>query len=218
MNSLRVCSKRPHSIEICPSSRASLSKRSGFWRGTTHTLSVRITFSHSGSVHKAAAMKDEGRPGLARITPASLTMRPSFMMTRKFLSGSAMSLRLAIGSWRLSQSVVVSALRNQKPIIRWLVDKAVFLRQPPRPPAGQLSAQRLGLAGPGERRPGALLDETIQSREQFGIIRLPIKIVLPGAVAENEPHSATARSVPPPRSSSPIASNSLSAFLALRNR
>src|SRR5208282_4146548 len=116
------------------------------------------------------------------------------------------------------QSIVVAALRNQKPIIRWLVNKTVFLRQPPRPPAGQLPPRRFGLAGPGERRARAFLDEAIQAREQFGIVRLPIEIVLPSALAENKPHSATARSVPPPRSSSPIASSSLSAFLALRMR
>ena len=70
----------------------------------------------------------------------------------------------------------------------------------------------------GEGRAGAFLDEAVQSRQQSGIVGLPIEIVLPGALAEDEPHSRDG----PLRSAAalefPIASNSLSAFLAPRSR
>ena len=116
------------------------------------------------------------------------------------------------------RSIVISALRDQEPIIRRPIDKTVLLRQAPRPPAGQAPAKRLGLSGPGERRARAFLDESVQAREQPGIIRLPVEGVLPGALAEDELHSGITRSIPPPLSSSTIASMSRPAFLALRSR
>ncbi len=65
---------------------------------------------------------------------------------------------------------------------------------------------------------GAFLNEAVQAREQFGILRLPLGKVLQGALAEDKPHSAMVRSAPPPPSSLAIASSSLSSFLALRSR
>src|SRR5260370_1549018 len=94
----------------------------------------------------------------------------------------------------------------------------MLLGQPPRPPAGQRPAQRLGLAGPGKRRACAFVDETVQTGEQLRVRRLPVEIVFPGALAEDEPHSATVRPIPPPCSSSAMASLSRSPSLALRNR
>jgi hypothetical protein len=75
--------------------------------------------------------------------------------------------------------------------------KQVFLRQPPGPPARQAPAQRFRLARPRERRAYAFLDEAHSGARAILDVRLPVKIVLPRALAENEPHSATARSVPP---------------------
>jgi hypothetical protein len=47
---------------------------------------------------------------------------------------------------RKSRSVMMATLRDQEPIFRRAIDKAMLLIDPPRPPAAQLAPQRLRFA------------------------------------------------------------------------
>lgn len=110
------------------------------------------------------------------------------------------------------------ALRDQQPTFAWPIDKAMLLRDPPRPPARQRTAQRLRLAGAIKRRARAFLDESVEPGEQLGIGRLPVQVILPCLFVENELHSASSRSVPLPSSRSLTALSSRSALRGFRSR
>jgi hypothetical protein len=69
--------------------------------------------------------------------------------------------------------------------------------------------QGLGLANALERGPLYLPDQSIDPLEDFPVRALPIEIILPGVLGENEPHSRSSRSMPPPDSSSAMDSMSL---------
>lgn len=78
--------------------------------------------------------------------------------------------------------------------------------------------QWLWLANTLEGRPLELPDQGIDPLEDFPVRALPIEIILPGVRGENESHSGSSRSMPPPDSSSAIDSRSRRAFLGLRKR
>ena len=58
------------------------------------------------------------------------------------------------------------------------VDQPVFQRDPTRPPALQIAAQRFGLAGPAEGTAQALLDQAVQSIERVGVARWQMRGLL----------------------------------------
>src|SRR6185437_15095133 len=118
----------------------------------------------------------------------------------------------------VEELVVIPALRDQQAVLSGAVDQPVLLGDPARTPAGQGAAQGFGLARPGEGCAKALLDEAVEARRQPGILSLPVKIVLPGALAEDQFHSVSGRSCPSPRSSSATDSSSRSALAGLRSR
>src|ERR1041384_5105738 len=62
------------------------------------------------------------------------------------------------------------------------------------------------------------LDEDINVLEDFAVLALPIEIIFPSVLGENELHSTSSRSVPPPDSNSATDSRSRRAFFGLRKR
>src|SRR5690554_5939912 len=81
------------------------------------------------------------------------------------------------------------------------VDHPVFLRNPPRPPAGQIPLQWLRLSGAFEGGPLALLDQVVDEIAYFVIRVDPMLVVFPSLVRKNQFHSASSRSSPVPASS-----------------
>jgi hypothetical protein len=78
--------------------------------------------------------------------------------------------------------------------------------------------QGFGLANALEWGTLDLLDESIDALEDFAVRALPIEIIFPGVLGENEFHSTSSRSIPPPDSNSAIDSRSRRAFFGLRKR
>jgi len=86
------------------------------------------------------------------------------------------------------------------------------------PVARQAMFQGFGLANALERSALYLLDKDIDALEDFSVRALPIEIIFPGVLGENELHSTSSRSVPPPDSNSATDSRSRRAFFGLRKR
>lgn len=61
------------------------------------------------------------------------------------------------------------------------IDQSVFAADPAGPPARKVAAQRFGLAGALERVAAAFGDQGIQLCEHFGIVGLPVEILIPSA-------------------------------------
>ncbi len=94
----------------------------------------------------------------------------------------------------------------------------MFLIDASGPVARQAMLQGLGLANALERGTLDLLDENIDTLEDFSVRALPIEIIFPGVLGENELHSNSPRSVPPPDSNSATDSRSRRTFFGLRKR
>jgi len=54
------------------------------------------------------------------------------------------------------------------------VDDAMVCGDPPRPPAGEVAAQRLGLADPGERVAPDVLDQGVDPLQDIAVAALPV--------------------------------------------
>ncbi len=78
--------------------------------------------------------------------------------------------------------------------------------------------QWFGLTDALEMGASGLSDERIDALEDPAVRALPLEVILPGSLGENELHSLSARSVPPPDSSSATASRRRLAFFGLRKR
>src|SRR5271165_7152052 len=114
--------------------------------------------------------------------------------------------------------VVVSALCDLQAVFGRAIHQTVFLGQPPRPPTAERAAQRLGLARPLKRRPRSFLDQRVETRQQFGIVALPIEVIFPRPLAEDEIHSISDCVSPWPSSSSAIDSSRRSALRGFFSR
>lgn len=62
------------------------------------------------------------------------------------------------------------------------IDEPISAGNPARPPAFEISLQRLRLAGARERASPALLDQCVQSLERLRIGRAPMVIILPSKI------------------------------------
>ena len=69
-------------------------------------------------------------------------------------------------------SIMIPALRHLQRLLvprpDHPIDRPMFQADPPRPPARQVAAQRLRLAGPLERVAAAFLDQGVEPGEHFG--------------------------------------------------
>lgn len=114
--------------------------------------------------------------------------------------------------------VVITQLGDEERLPHHLVNDAVLIIDAPRPVPRQRMLQRLRLADAGKGRPRNLPDERVDALEQFLIGLLPVQVILPGLLGEDQLHSARLRSWPLPSSSSAIASSRRRAFFGLRSR
>ena len=110
------------------------------------------------------------------------------------------------------------ALSYEELIVFDPVDEAMLPVQPPRPPAGQRAFERFRLAGTIKWRTHAFVDEVVQAEEQLAVVLLPVKIISPSLLVEDDLHSINCRSVPLPASSSCTAFKSRCAFSGLLSR
>jgi len=94
----------------------------------------------------------------------------------------------------------------------------MFLIDATGPVARQAMFQRFGLTDTLERSALNLFNERVDAVEDFSVSALPIEIIFPGVLGENELHSSSLRSVPPPDSNSATDSRSRRAFFGLRKR
>jgi len=113
---------------------------------------------------------------------------------------------------------MIPQLRYQDSIFSRPVDDAVFVVYTARPVAGKPVFERFRLAGPCERVAHDLIDEPVDAFEHDLVGLKPVLVVLPGMFGKDELHSASLRSVPPPRSSSAMDSSRRRAFLGARKR
>lgn len=81
---------------------------------------------------------------------------------------------------------MVTALRDHAPTVRHTVYEAVFLRDPPRPVAGQLVLERFRLAGAAERMPQTLADQPGDSPGHNAVALYPILVVFPRLSREGD--------------------------------
>ena len=98
-------------------------------------------------------------------------------------------------------SVMVSQLRDMDCIFVKFIDKSVFIGNSPGPVAGKGMLQWFRLTNTFKGISFGLINKSIETSENFFIGFLPIEIVLPGVVGEDELHSTSSFSVPFPFSS-----------------
>jgi len=113
---------------------------------------------------------------------------------------------------------VIAKLGKKEGICLNLINNAMFLIDAPRPVARQAMFQRLGLTNTLERGTLDFFNENIDALEEFSVCALPIEIIFPSMLRENELHSTNSRSVPPPDSNSATDSRSRRAFFGRRKR
>ena len=109
-----------------------------------------------------------------------------------------------------------SALGDFQRLIRCLsghaVHEPVCQGYAPRPPALEISAERLRLSGAGEGGAQALPDQPVQSGQRVGVIH-PVEVVLPSLGRKNKLHGPeSSRSSPLPASRLVIAAANRSAL------
>jgi hypothetical protein len=74
---------------------------------------------------------------------------------------------------------MISCLSNQNGISLYFVDKAMLVVNSPGPVPAQCVTKRLGFSGSFKRGTDNLLDEIIDSLDQFPVRLLPMEIVFP---------------------------------------
>ena len=113
---------------------------------------------------------------------------------------------------------MIPTLRDFERIVFDAIDEPVFIINPARPPACPILLQWFWFPQSGERISRTVFDQCIEFGQDLGIGLLPVEIVVPGGRGEDNPHSLSFRSWPPPAFSSSIDSWSRAAFAGLRNR
>jgi hypothetical protein len=87
------------------------------------------------------------------------------------------------------KSVVVSKLGNEQSVIRDLVNDAVFFVYSAGPVASQAMFKGLWLTTTFERLAFGFLNQFVDSIQNFFVGLLPVQIVFPGVLGEDEFHS-----------------------------
>lgn len=113
---------------------------------------------------------------------------------------------------------MVPALGNQHRVGLDLVDETMFVVDSARPVPGESVLERFRFTDALERRASNVLNQEIDSLEKFAVRLLPMKIVIPSMLGEDQLHSRSSFSVPAPASNSAIDSNNRRAFRGLRSR
>lgn len=117
-----------------------------------------------------------------------------------------------------AESVTKPQLSYKKRVFGGAVDEPVLVVDAARPVAGKAVFEGFGFAGTGEGVTHDLVDEPVDALEHLSVGILPVKVVLPGVFRKDKLHSASLRTLPPPRSSSAMDSRSRFAFLGTRSR
>ncbi len=113
---------------------------------------------------------------------------------------------------------MIAQLGNMKCIFGHFIYKPVLIINTPGPVTGKGVLKRFGFTNTFKRIAFGFLNESIDTMEDFFISFLPIDIVIPGVVRENELHSISSLSTPFSFSSWTMDSNSRLAFLGDRKR
>lgn len=85
-------------------------------------------------------------------------------------------------------SVVIAQLRDQLRVPLDLMDHAMLADDPMRPKAGQGMYQRFGLADIGEWFALGFADQLVTALDHALVLYLPVRVVFPGLVREDELH------------------------------
>jgi hypothetical protein len=98
------------------------------------------------------------------------------------------------------------ALSDLKPLIAFAandsVNEPVFERLASRPPAFQVTFQGFGFPSTLKWRTLTFLDEAVEAVKNAGVVSLPMQIILPSLIRENQVHGEVRLcSVPLPLSS-----------------
>jgi hypothetical protein len=115
-------------------------------------------------------------------------------------------------------SIVISELCKMEEILVDLVDHPVFIGDATGPVSGQAMFQGLGLTSAVKGSTLYFLNEFVDTLKDLSVSPLPVEVIFPGMLGEDDPHWINSRSVPPPDSSSKMDSKSLRAFFGLLRR
>ena len=113
---------------------------------------------------------------------------------------------------------MISELRQEESFIFNFINDPVFIVDAPGPVTGKAMSERFRFSDSLEWRAFDIPDELIDSLQDFFVGALPVKIIFPGVLREDQIHSTSARLVPAQDSSSAIDSRSRRAFFGLRSR
>jgi len=116
------------------------------------------------------------------------------------------------------RSVVVAQLSDQDGVAFDLVHEAMLVGDAAGPVAGQRVLQRFGLADALEGSPLNVTDEGVDALYYLTVRLLPVEVLFPRVLREDELHSVRSLSVPRPASSASIDSSRRRAFFGLRSR
>jgi hypothetical protein len=87
------------------------------------------------------------------------------------------------------KSVVISELGDKQSVIRNFVNYSVFFVDPARPVPGEAVFEGLWFANTFERFSLGLFDQLVDSVKNLFVGFLPVQIVFPGVLGEDEFHS-----------------------------
>ena len=113
---------------------------------------------------------------------------------------------------------MIAKLRYEEGVLLDLVDDAVFIGDAAGPVAGEGVFEGFGLALADKRHALYVADQQVDPLHDLFIVFLPVEVVLPGVLRDNQLQSTNSRAVPWPASSCMIDSIKRRAFLGLRNR
>ncbi len=114
--------------------------------------------------------------------------------------------------------VVETQLRNLELVTLHPVNQPVLVGDAAGPKARQRMLQGFGFADTAERVSADFADQLVDALHHLLVVLMPVQVVLPGRVGENQPHGASSRSTPWPAFSWAAAASRRLALAGVRSR
>jgi len=113
---------------------------------------------------------------------------------------------------------VVAQLGDQEAVFGWFVDDPVLIIDAAGPIARQGMPQRFRFAYSLEGVPADLLEESIDALERLAVMPLPMEVIVPGFLREDQSHGSMRCSWPWPASRVAMERSRRLALAGLRSR
>ena len=113
---------------------------------------------------------------------------------------------------------MISKLGHEERFVFDFINYSMFIIDSPGSIAGKTMFKWFRFSDPLERRVLDVFDKLIYSLQDLFISSLPVEVIFPGVLREDQIHSTRSLSVPAPDANSAMDSRSRRAFFGLRSR